>query len=100
MKYRIKEHRKAKGWSGERLAQEVGTSKGYISEIENGKRTASVQMLRSIAASLGVKEQELFAVENEADERLLRLMNDFMRLSPEDQVAVERHAHGLLPGGG
>ncbi|WP_313349107.1 helix-turn-helix transcriptional regulator [Paracoccus sp. (in: a-proteobacteria)] len=97
MKYRIKEHRKAKSWTLDRLAEEVGTSKGYLSDIERGNRTASVPMLRDIASALGVKEQELFAVETEQDEQLLQLMNDFMRLSHEDQAAVARHAHSLLP---
>lgn len=98
MKYRIKEHRKAKGWTLDRLAEEVGTSKGYLSDIERGNRTASVTMLRDIAAALGIKEQELFAAETDADKRMLQLMNDFMRLTEEDQAAVARHAHSLLPG--
>lgn len=99
MKNRIREHRKAKGWTIEHLAELVGTSKGHLSDIETGKREASVPMLRSIAHALSVTEVEVFAAADASDEALLALMRDFARLSPEDQQAVARHARGLLPTG-
>lgn len=96
MKYRIKELRKAKGWTLEHLASVVGTSKGYISDLERGKRTGGVQMLRDIAQALGVSERDIFEPESRDDQRILKFMNDFLTLSPEDQQAVERHAMSLL----
>lgn len=100
MKNRIREHRKARGWTVEHLADRVGTSKGHLSDIETGKREASLPMLRAIAQALGVTEVEMFAPANASDEILLDLMKDFVRLSPEDQMAVARHAHGLVPPNG
>lgn len=97
MKYRIRTIRQAKGWNIERLAEEVGTSKGYISDIETGNRNASIVMLREIAAALGVKEQDLFEAESPEDELLLQLIHDFVRLGPDDKLAVVRHARGLAP---
>lgn len=97
MKNRIREHRKARGWTLDHLAEVVGTSKGHLSGIENGKRDASLAMLRSISTALGISEADLFAPENETDEQLISLMQDFVRLSPEDRQAVSRHARGLLP---
>ena len=91
MKNRIREHRKARGWTVEQLAEMVGTSKGHLSDIETGKREASVPMLRAIGQALGISEVEMFP----GDDQLLQLMHDFSRLSPEDKLAVVRHAHGL-----
>lgn len=96
MRYRIKELRKAKGWTLDHLASEVGTSKGYLSDLERGKRDGSVQMLRDIAHALGVTEGEIFEPETPADQEILKHMQDFMKLSTEDREAVQRHTRGLL----
>ncbi len=96
MRYRIKELRKSKGWTLEQLASSVGTSKGYLSDLERGNRDGGVKMLCDIAQALGVTEGEIFEPENVADQQVLRHMQDFMKLSPEDQAAVQRHARGLL----
>ena len=45
MKYRIRELRKALGWTGQDLADRVGTTKGYISELETGKRDGGIPFL-------------------------------------------------------
>lgn len=97
MKNRVRELRKARGWTIEHLADLVGTSKGHLSDIETGKREASVPMLRSIAQALGATDVEIFAPATESEQALLDLVRDFSRLSPEDQQAVARHARGLLP---
>lgn len=97
MKNRIREHRKARGWTVEQLADVVGTSKGHISGIETGKRDASVSMLQAIAKALDISEVDLFAPDDDADQLLISLMQDFARLSAEDQQAVARIARSLLP---
>lgn len=97
MKNRIREHRKARGWTIEHLADLVGTSKGHISDIERGTREGSVPMLRAIAQALGVTDVEMFTPNGEAEELTLALIRDFSQLSPEDQMAVYRHARGLVP---
>ena len=43
-----------KGLTQERLAEEVDLSPGYVSEIETGKKRASMKTLEKIAAVLGV----------------------------------------------
>lgn len=100
MRYRIKELRKSKGWTLEYLADVVGTSKGYLSDLERGKRDGGIQMLRDIAQALGVSEREIFEAETEVDQEILQHMQDFMKLSPEDRAAVQKHARGLLSSGG
>jgi transcriptional regulator with XRE-family HTH domain len=50
---RIKYLREAKSWTQERLAQEAGVSKSFISEVENDRRNPSAEKLLSIASVLG-----------------------------------------------
>ena len=99
MKNRIREHRKARGWTLDHLADLVGTSKGHLSDIETGKREASVSMLRRIGKALGVTDVEMFDPVDEDDYLLMRLLADFPRLSADDRRAVVRHAHSLVPPG-
>lgn len=50
----IKRYRLLRGWSQSRLARESGVSQTYISELEAGKWTPNVSILRKLAAALGV----------------------------------------------
>ena len=50
---RIKEVREAKGITQDKLATKTGLSKGFISELENGKRGVSSDNLLKIANHLG-----------------------------------------------
>jgi len=46
--------REHKGFTAAALADKVGISKPYLSEIENGRKPGSVEVYRNIAAALGV----------------------------------------------
>lgn len=46
--------------TSEQLAYENDVSKGYMSDIENGKKLPSLKMLERIAKALGVDIKELF----------------------------------------
>ncbi len=89
MKYRIREIRKEKGWTIAHLADLVGTTKGYISDLETGKRDGGVQMLRAIAQALGIKEGEIFAPETDEDHEIIAHMQKFMKLDPESRAAID-----------
>lgn len=97
MRYRIKEHRKARGWTQEQLAQMVGTTKGYISQMENGVREPSAETLRSLAAAFGVDAVQMIEPDSEESQSIMNHLAIFQRLSPEDQAAVARIAEKLLP---
>lgn len=97
MKYRIKEHRKRRGWTLDQLADVVGTSKGYLSDLERGNRTGGVEMLQAIAQALGVSQTDLFLAEDENDQKVLDHAALYRLLSPEDRDAVDRIVRGLLP---
>lgn len=51
--------RERKGMTQEQLAQKVGLSKSFLSEIENGKKTGSIKTLRAIAAALEIELSSL-----------------------------------------
>jgi DNA-binding response OmpR family regulator len=56
----IRERRKAQGLTLARLAQRTGVSLGYLSQIELGKNSASIETLYRISLGLGVRMSDLF----------------------------------------
>jgi transcriptional regulator with XRE-family HTH domain len=57
---RISQIRRQRGMTSERLAYENDLSKGYLSDIENGKRLPSLKTLERLARALHVKLKDLF----------------------------------------
>lgn len=57
---RISFLRKEKGLSQVELAADADMAKSYLSELELGKRNASVIVLSRLAAALGTTLEELF----------------------------------------
>ena len=49
----LKEARKEKGYTLERLAQECGSNKSQLSHIENGTRNPSDELAKKLTATLG-----------------------------------------------
>lgn len=58
---RIRTARAVKGWSQERLADEAGIDRSYMSGIERGVRNISVLKLIRLAKVLGVSGRELLS---------------------------------------
>ena len=56
----IRERRKALGLTLAQMAQRTGVSLGYLSQIELGKNSASIETLYRISLGLGIKMGELF----------------------------------------
>lgn len=52
--------RKSAGMSQEKLAKEVGITRQYLSEIENGKKQPSVIIAIKIAKVLKFKVEDIF----------------------------------------
>lgn len=57
---RIKYLRKQRKWSQEDLAFEAGVNKNYISDLENGRRNPSLDILERIAVAFGISLADLF----------------------------------------
>jgi DNA-binding response OmpR family regulator len=56
----IRERRKAQGLTLAQMAQRTGVSLGYLSQIELGKNSASIETLYRISLGLGVRLADLF----------------------------------------
>ena len=52
--------RKEQGMSQETFAYESGIDRRYMSDIENGKRNISLDILERVADKLGIKLSEFF----------------------------------------
>ena len=58
----IRAFRKRLGWSQELLAEKTGVSAPYITQIEVGKRTPSLDIVEKLALAFGVEYKALFEV--------------------------------------
>src|SRR5262245_34235002 len=62
---RLREARRRKGLTIDRLAQETGLTKGFLSQVERDLANTSVSSLLRICEALGLRGGELFADEPE-----------------------------------
>jgi CheY-like chemotaxis protein len=56
----IRERRKGQGLTLAQMAQRTGVSLGYLSQIELGKNSASIETLYRISLGLGIRMSDLF----------------------------------------
>ncbi|MGL4421142.1 MAG: response regulator [Gemmataceae bacterium] len=56
----IRDRRKALGYTLSNMSERTGVSLGYLSQIELGKNSASIETLYRICLALGIKMSELF----------------------------------------
>ena len=92
LKEKIRELRKAKGYSLDKLAEITGTSKSYLWELENREsRNPSAEKLASIAEVLGVTTDFLLSDSAEADDsvKMSAFFRKYNKLNPTDQKRIE-----------
>ena len=70
---RIKKSRNEKGLSLRELASKVDLSASFLSQIEQGKASPSIENLKKIATSLDVKVSYL--IEDEEETRNMEVVN-------------------------
>ncbi|SFV36569.1 DNA-binding transcriptional regulator, XRE-family HTH domain [Devosia crocina] len=58
---RVREVRHERGWTQEQLAFEAGVKRAYLSEVENGQRNVSLDVVEKLAKALGVGPEALVA---------------------------------------
>ena len=56
---RVREVRHERGWTQEQLAFEAGVKRSYLSEVENGQRNVSLDVVEKLAKALGVGPEAL-----------------------------------------
>lgn len=57
----LRKAREAKGWTQETLAFEAGVSRNYVSILERGKKSPTVNVLIRVCKALGVKASGVIA---------------------------------------
>ncbi|ETT77065.1 transcriptional regulator [Paenibacillus sp. FSL R7-277] len=89
---RIRELRKAKGWTQEQLAEAASLHYSYIGGVERGDRNISLETLEKIIAAFQVPAIEIFRFEDESDRR--KVLDEHMILisdrSIEEIVALTK----------
>ena len=63
----IRVWREHRGLTQQQLAEEVGISKPYLSQLESGKRNGTTEMLKKIGQALHVGLEELVAASEEPE---------------------------------
>lgn len=66
---RIRETRENRRWTQDKLAEETGLSKSFLSEVENSKRTPSAENVLKISNTLGVSLDYLLRGQTGKEER-------------------------------
>lgn len=69
---RIREVRKAKGFSQEKLAEKANISTKYLGEVERGESSISAVLLNDISLALNVSISELMQHDHKDDSELLK----------------------------
>lgn len=55
----VRQFRKEKSWTQEKLGEETGLDRTYISDIERGVRNPSLKSLQKLAKALGATVSQL-----------------------------------------
>jgi transcriptional regulator with XRE-family HTH domain len=55
----VRDARQERGWSQEKLALDAGVKRAYLSEVENGHRNASLDIVEKLAAALSMEPGDL-----------------------------------------
>ena len=56
----IRKYRKDFGWTQQQLAEKSGISVPFMTQIELGRKSASLEVIQGIALALGVHYRQLF----------------------------------------
>jgi len=94
---RIREFRKAKGYTQEQLAELVGVEPRHISRIEGGYNSPSIERLAKISGALEVPIKELFDYMhlNDSEDRLKDIETTIGGMSEEYQKIVYKIVHAI-----
>ncbi|WP_363551102.1 helix-turn-helix transcriptional regulator [Caldifermentibacillus hisashii] len=77
--------RKGKNMQANVLAKKAFISQSYLSDIENGRTTPSLDKLTTICDALGITLAEFFGYESELTPDLMRLLENMKKLTEEER---------------
>lgn len=95
MRLRVRELRKERGLTLQQLAEAVGLSKPFLSQLETGSREPGPQTLQALADYFRVGVPDLFDGEAEAAD-LGELATLHERMTPQQRATLLRMALALL----
>lgn len=96
MRLKLREHRQRLKWTIDHLADVSGLSRGFISQLENGKRNPGAETLLALSDALDTPLAALIEDEGLGDD-LPGLIEDLMKLEPEGLSAVRTIVRSMLP---
>lgn len=82
---RIRNLRLSKNMRVKELAKKAFISQPYLSDIENGRTTPSLDKLSTICDALGMTLAEFFGYESELSPDLMRLLENMKKLTEEER---------------
>lgn len=97
--YRIKNLRKRKGYSQEKLAEIAGINPKYLSSIERGEENPTLDLFIRLSQGLKVSIYEIFQIEHEGEQpRLLRkkLKSLVVEIKDEELARVIRILEAVI----
>lgn len=86
---RIRDLRNAKGMKVTELARKAYISQPYLSDIEKGRTTPSIDKLTSLCKALNISLGDFFGQTPGLSPDLLSLIESAKRLTPEQQRALQ-----------
>ena len=86
---RIKELRKSKGFTQERLSEIVGVDPKLLSRIECGKNVPSIDLITRISSVLGIELQMFFQTSHlKSKDSLIKEINKILDNETEEKVRL------------
>lgn len=82
---RIKELRRSKGLSQERLAEKIGISSKYLSSIERGRENPTLDTFLKLASALNIELPEVFNVSHVKPSKDLRVFISRLTKSSDEE---------------
>lgn len=94
MKLRVKQLRRAHGWTIDQLAEVTGLSRGFISQIENEKREPGPSTLETLADAFKVQIVDLYDA-GDAQQDLAAIAQAMKGMTPEQRATAVRLVESL-----
>lgn len=94
--YTIKLVRTARDMSLKDLAQKMGSSNAYVSEIEAGKKNPSLAMLEKFSKALSIKKSTLLYLDEEGEKlnyNYQKLLLKILKTIGENETAWLNYSH-------
>ena len=86
---RIKELRKSKGFTQERLSEIVGVDPKHLSRIECGKNVPSIDLITRISSVLGIELQMFFQTSHlKSKDSLIKEIHKILDNETEEKVRL------------